>query len=108
ALKTFAEFGTRHPFDPPNAKGTIIFPGVDGGGEWGGPAFDPESGLLYVNANEMAWLLKLVPPSDRSLYAANCAGCHGDDRHGSAMAPSLVDVGQRRTAEQIAQIVHDG
>ncbi len=38
--------------------GSIVFPGYDGGGEWGGPAFDPETGLLYVNANEMAWLLR--------------------------------------------------
>ena len=63
-------------------NGTIIFPGVDGGGEWGGPAFDPTTGLLYVNANEMAWLLKLVPRSDKSLYAANCASCHGDESTG--------------------------
>ena len=43
-------------FIPPSVgKGTIIFPGFDGGAEWGGSAFDPETGLLYVNANEMAW-----------------------------------------------------
>ncbi|MDQ6926948.1 MAG: c-type cytochrome, partial [Candidatus Eremiobacteraeota bacterium] len=108
ALKTFATYGTRHPFDPPNEKGTIIYPGVDGGGEWGGPAFDPATGLLYVNANEMAWLLKLVPRSDRSLFAANCASCHGDDRRGTAMAPSLVAVATRRTPEQIAQIIREG
>ncbi|AHG89770.1 Pyrrolo-quinoline quinone beta-propeller repeat-containing protein [Gemmatirosa kalamazoonensis] len=108
ALRTFRAYGTAHPFDPPNERGTIIYPGVDGGGEWGGPAFDPETGLLYVNANEMAWVLKLVPRSDRSLYAANCAGCHGDRRQGSAMAPSLVDVGARRTREQILQIVREG
>jgi quinoprotein glucose dehydrogenase len=39
-------------FDPPSREGTILFPGMDGGGEWGGTAFDPKSGLLYVNANE--------------------------------------------------------
>jgi quinoprotein glucose dehydrogenase len=108
ALKTFAQYGTRHPFDAPNLKGTIIFPGVDGGGEWGGPAFDPETGLLYVNANEMAWLLKLVPRSDRSLYAANCASCHGAARQGSAMAPSLVGVAARRTPEQLLQVIREG
>jgi quinoprotein glucose dehydrogenase len=108
ALHLWEQYGTNDPFDPPNDKGTIIFPGVDGGGEWGGPAFDPTTGLLYVNANEMAWLLKLVPRSDKSLYAANCAGCHGENRQGSAMAPSLVDVGERRGRDQIVQIIREG
>ena len=56
ALKMFREYKTTGMFDPPNLEGTIIFPGVDGGGEWGGPAFDPATGLLYVNSNEMPWL----------------------------------------------------
>ena len=42
-------------------EGTVIFPGFDGGAEWGGAAFDDASGLLYVNANEMPWILLMVP-----------------------------------------------
>lgn len=108
ALKTFTEYETNDPFDTPNTRGTIIFPGVDGGGEWGGPAFDPTSGLLYVNSNEMAWLLKLVPRSDESLYAANCASCHGAQREGSAIGPSLVDIAARRSRDEIRSIIREG
>jgi len=95
-------------YEPPSLQGNIIFPGVDGGGEWGGPAFDPETGLLYVNANEMPWLLKLVPRSDKSLYGSNCASCHGDDLKGSPAAPSLVDIASRRTREELAQVIGQG
>ncbi|MFO0231393.1 PQQ-binding-like beta-propeller repeat protein [Gemmatimonas sp.] len=108
ALKTFNEYNTPHPFTAPNGKGIIIYPGVDGGGEWGGPAFDPKTGLMYVNSNEMAWLLKLVPRSDASLYGANCAGCHGAKRQGSALGPSLLGIASRRSREQITQMVREG
>ena len=108
ALATFRQYKTSGMYAPPNLAGTIIFPGVDGGGEWGGPAFDHETGLLYVNANEMPWLMKLVPRSDKSLYAANCASCHGDSRKGSAIGPSLIDIGTRKTKEQLAEVIRGG
>jgi quinoprotein glucose dehydrogenase len=108
ALKIFNEYKTTHPYDAPNTRGTIVYPGVDGGGEWGGPAFDPTTGLLYVNSNEMAWLLKLVPRSDKSLYAANCAGCHGEKLQGSAAGPTLMDIAKRRSKEQLATIIREG
>jgi quinoprotein glucose dehydrogenase len=107
ALEVFRKY--RHGmYEPPSLDGNIIFPGVDGGGEWGGAAFDPETGLLYVNANEMPWLQTLVPRSDKSLYANACASCHGDDLKGSPAAPSLVDVGSRRTREQITDVIRTG
>jgi quinoprotein glucose dehydrogenase len=108
AVKLFEQYRTGHPFDAPNTRGTILFPGVDGGGEWGGPAFDPESGLLYVNANEMAWLLRMTVRNDHSTYASNCASCHGAARQGSAVAPSLVGVIERRSREQIAKVIREG
>ncbi len=108
ALKVFREYATPHPFSSPNTRGTIIFPGVDGGGEWGGPAFDRETGTLYVNANEMAWLLKMVPRSDRSTYGAYCASCHGEERKGGALGPSLEGVATRRTREQLVELLRSG
>jgi quinoprotein glucose dehydrogenase len=107
-LKTFREYKTDGMYFPPNLQGTIIFPGVDGGGEWGGPAFDPQTGLLYVNANEMPWMHKLVPRSDKSLYANACASCHGDQLKGSPQAPSLVDIGSRKTRQELLDVIRQG
>ena len=95
-------------FTPPSFEGTIIFPGVDGGAEWGGAAFDPASALLYVNANEMPWIARLIENNDTSLYKSKCATCHKDDRTGTPAAPALIDVGQRRTREQMADIIRHG
>ena len=103
-------------FTPPSLQGTVIFPGFDGGGEWGGPAFDPETGTLYVNANEMAWILRLVKRPETSaqakssdLYAANCAGCHRPDMRGSPPEfPSLVGIGSKYREDDIARIIREG
>jgi quinoprotein glucose dehydrogenase len=108
ALKFFRAYKTRGMYDPPNLRGTIIFPGVDGGGEWGGPAFDPETGLLYVNANEMPWYHKLLVHSDKTLFGAYCATCHGDNLKGSAAVPSLVGVGTRKTKDELSKIIREG
>ncbi|MGC2400268.1 MAG: PQQ-binding-like beta-propeller repeat protein, partial [Acidobacteriaceae bacterium] len=54
ALERFLKLRSDGQFIPGSTQGTIIFPGYDGGAEWGGPAFDPTTGLLYVNSNEMA------------------------------------------------------
>src|SRR5207245_11713552 len=95
-------------FAPPSFKGTIVFPGFDGGAEWGGAAFDPDTALLYVNANEMPWIVRLIPNNDTSLYNHNCASCHGDVKTGTASMPSLEGIGERRSRDEIATIIRQG
>jgi len=103
-------------FTPPSLQGTVIFPGFDGGGEWGGPAFDPDTGLLYVNSNEMAWVLRLVErpkttalATARQVYAAHCASCHKPDLSGTPPEfPSLVGIGGRLKEDEIAKIIREG
>ena len=41
-------------FTPPSLQGTLQRPGASGGANWGGAAFDPESGLLFVRTSEEA------------------------------------------------------
>ena len=114
--KVFSGLRARGPFDPPSVQGTILFPGMDGGGEYGGAAYDPDSGLLYINANEMAWIVKLKPQPPRlagssgeALYQNDCAACHGATRAGSPPEfPSLVDIDTRMTDAQIARQIEMG
>jgi quinoprotein glucose dehydrogenase len=106
-LSRFKQLGSGM-FAPPTERGIIVFPGFDGGAEWGGAAFDPQSALLYVNSNEMPWIVRLIPNNDTSLYKVNCASCHREDRTGSPAAPSLERIGERRTREQIATVIREG
>lgn len=63
ALEEFANFRSDGQFVPLRVgQETVIFPGFDGGAEWGGQAIDPESGTLFVNANDLAWTGGLAAP----------------------------------------------
>jgi quinoprotein glucose dehydrogenase len=113
ALEQFRKMrtGTFQPFSA--EADTLLFPGFDGGAEWGGQAFDPATGLLYVNANEMAWNAGLEESqtghSARRVYQAQCATCHGDDMRGSPpQIPSLADLAGKRTAQQIGAVIREG
>jgi len=112
----FAKLRSGPQFTPPSREGTIVFPGFDGGPEWGGQAFDPETGLYYANCNEMAWILRLVERKQlggdvtgKRLYQRNCAACHQDDLSGTPPEfPSLIDLGDKSSREEVVKIVREG
>ena len=118
-VKRFMQLRSGGQFVPPSIEGTIVFPGFDGGGEWGGAAHDP-NGILYVNSNEMPWILTLFEAESTGritegvvgadLFAMNCASCHGIDRRGdrTGFYPSLIDVHERLSRDEVRQILETG
>ncbi len=114
ALAQFRSLTSGGQFTPINVgQETIIFPGFDGGAEWGGSAFDAETGLLYVNANEMAWRMSLAENqsgnSGQQIYLRSCATCHGDDLAGAPpQMPTLVNLGAKFKAENLTVIIRQG
>ena len=116
-LERFRQMRSGGQFVPTSTDGTVIFPGLDGGGEWGGASFDEEAGLLYVNSNEMPWIIQMVPipprkgpPSGRRLFTMHCGVCHGPDRKGEPrqMVPTLVDIEKRLPRAEIMKILGSG
>jgi quinoprotein glucose dehydrogenase len=115
ARAEFSRLRSDGPFKPLTlGTDTTIYPGFDGGAEWGGPAWDPRTGLLYVNANEMAWVGSLAPndvgrSTGKSVYLRDCAACHGDSGRGSPpQFPAVVEWSTRMSREQFIERVRKG
>ena len=52
------------PFTPPGFRGTLVMPGMIGGMNWSGSAYDPDRGLLIVNANVLPAKARLLPRAE--------------------------------------------
>jgi quinoprotein glucose dehydrogenase len=55
-------------FTPPSLAGSVQFPGVAGGVNWGGAALDPERGLLFVTQARLAMIERLVPRAQAGAF----------------------------------------
>ncbi|HET9307951.1 MAG TPA: PQQ-binding-like beta-propeller repeat protein [Candidatus Sulfotelmatobacter sp.] len=118
ALDRFRSFRNEGQFVPfTTTRETVVFPGFDGGAEWGGQALDPETNILYLNSNDLAWTGELAEntPAEaeqntsKGMYTSQCAVCHGESMAGSPPAiPSLLGVGQRMSAKDVATTIKSG
>ena len=69
ALRKFEKLKSGPAYNPPSLQGTICLPGFHGGATWSGASFDPESGLLFINSNNIPYLTKLIAtPKSRVPY----------------------------------------
>lgn len=108
-------------FLPPSEKGTLVFPGFGGGGEWGGAAYDPTTGLIYINANQIPCELTIVKKSEtqdskvttvfdrgRIVYFNNCMACHGKNREGTENYPSLKNMEVKYSSSTMMELINNG
>ena len=108
-------------FVPPGLKPSVVLPQFNGGGEWGGAAFDPETHLLYVNASNEAEWISMAPSKSRAtmsvdelgklLYGTVCSACHGFERPKNPASPaltSLKSVKERLTKQQVLELIETG
>jgi quinoprotein glucose dehydrogenase len=57
----FRELRNDGLFTPPSVQGTLVLPGMLGGMNWSGAAFDPARSLLVANANILPAKVRIIP-----------------------------------------------
>jgi glucose dehydrogenase len=50
------------PFTPVGMKPTVVFPGADGGGNWGSGTVDPRLGYFFLNTKADGAISRMAPP----------------------------------------------
>ncbi len=99
-----SEMRTGDIFLPPGLQAAVTLPQFNGGTDWGGAAYDPNTRTLFVNcSNEAEWIsmVEAKPaPSiaqfelGKQLYRSLCGTCHGNASARNPGAPSLTDLRQ--------------
>jgi quinoprotein glucose dehydrogenase len=59
------------PFTPPSLQGSLQYPGVAGGANWGSAAWDPQRGLLLVTQTRLGTVHRLIPQAETSELTPN-------------------------------------
>ena len=103
---------------PPGLKPGVLFPGFYGGANWGGGAYDPQSGTYYINAMEAPHLVQMEAIEvnrgselgvGQFLFRQHCSGCHGVNLQGFyPYAPALTGVADRLDRREAHKIVAQG
>lgn len=121
ALKRFREMNYEGLYTPPAEQETLRYPSTQGGANWGGASFDPETHTLYVNTNEYGNTISLEKISvaaensgstllrGESLFQTQCSSCHASPG-GNIVSefPLLTDVKSKYSKPQILEIIDQG
>lgn len=90
--KKVKEYNYGPIYTPPSEKGTIFFPSVAGGPNWGGGAYDPDSHIMVVASNRVPTVVRLIPVSEISLEDSQKLEMGGAMRFAVAESPYVIEV----------------
>ena len=122
-MKEISKYSFGDIYLPQHTEGIVQVPGFRGGSEWSGGAFDPETNIMYIGANDIPNVVQLMELKDEGdgelyklpvlkagemVYQKNCSPCHGSDRKGIDPFPSLLNVSKILKPEQALEIVEKG
>ena len=121
-MKEISKYSYGEIYHPQHTDGIIQIPGFRGGGEWSGGAFDPETNIMYIGANETPNIVQLVElkndddelyklpvlKAGEMVYQKNCSPCHGSDRKGIDPFPPLINIKKKLKSEQASEIIEKG
>ena len=77
AKQELSKFRLGPLFTPPSFEGTVMLPGIIGGANWCGGAFDPETGMLYIKTTNLSAIGRLTRP-DQSTKNPHASETDGD------------------------------
>jgi quinoprotein glucose dehydrogenase len=122
-------------YSPIGLDWTMHIPGNNGGAVFGTTAAEPNSGMVYVVGQNNPSMLRLFPPNTQgggggggggggaaaaaaaaalaampgaTVYQRDCSTCHGADRAGTNLAPTLANASGRLDAATIKGIITNG
>ncbi len=105
-------------YEPPTEKGSIVVPAAHGGSNWGGSSLNPKTGIMFINAVDMPWFVKMINLGDdmdedkdltgKSLFKMYCSSCHGMDKKGTEYGPNVVARGHSIPFQEFNSLLING
>jgi quinoprotein glucose dehydrogenase len=119
ALERLKGMRTGNTFLPPGLDPAVTLPQYNGGTDWGGGAFDPRTGLFYVNTSNEAEWISMVTARPRKpvglaeagslVFHSSCSTCHSTTEAAArSTAVSLWRIEERLTRDQVTALLRSG
>ena len=72
--EAIAAFRTGPLYTPPSTQGTLMYPAMGGGANWGGGAYDPGRRWLVTSVARLPYYLQLLPAAEQDMAAITAPG----------------------------------